>query len=215
MKRKAIAIVKTVSWMLFILSFSIAVPIICPPFYYLHIKAMHLPETTGFSYQQIKTADNEMLRFCIFGGEYSCGDLRWSESGRDHFADCSVLFHLDFIVLAVSLILLIVCTKLERKEGREKLGGHNPGFWASIILAGIFLGLTVMAARDFDRFFVLFHTVFFPGKTNWTFDPRYDQIIEILPQEFFRNCAICIVVIMLVIGAVLIIRDVRERRNEK
>ena len=112
MKRKAIAIVKTVSWMLFILSFSIAAPIVCPPFYYLHIKAMHLPETTGFSFQQIKTAYNEMLRFCIFGGEFSCGDLRWSESGRDHFADCSVLFHLDFIVLAISLILLFIIKTL-------------------------------------------------------------------------------------------------------
>ena len=215
MKRKMIAIVKTISWMLFILSFSIAVPIVCPPFYYLHINAFKLPEATGFTYQQIKTAYNEMLRFCIFGGEFSCGDLRWSQSGRDHFADCSVLFHLDFIILIISAVFLIICNMMEKRKGKEKLGGHNPGFWASIILAGIFLGLTVMAARDFDRFFVLFHTVFFPGKTNWTFDPRYDQIIEILPQEFFRNCAICIVVIMLVIGAVLIIRDVRERRNEK
>ena len=56
-----------------------------------------------------------------------------------------------------------------------------------------------MGATDFDRAFTVFHSIFFPGKTNWLFDPNVDQIIQILPEVYFRNCAI------LVIGLILIL----------
>jgi integral membrane protein (TIGR01906 family) len=49
-----------------------------------------------------------------------------------------------------------------------------------------------LAALDFDRAFVIFHHIFFPGKDNWMFDPRTDAIILVLPQQFFMNCAILI-----------------------
>jgi integral membrane protein (TIGR01906 family) len=49
-----------------------------------------------------------------------------------------------------------------------------------------------LAAVDFDRAFVIFHKIFFPGKSNWLFDYDADQIIRVLPQDFFMNCAILI-----------------------
>ena len=59
--------------------------------------------------------------------------------------------------------------------------------------AALLLGSgAVLAALDFDRAFVVFHSLFFPGKTNWVFDWYHDPIIRVLPQEFFRNCAILI-----------------------
>lgn len=53
----------------------------------------------------------------------------------------------------------------------------------------VFLAVGGLAALDFDRAFVVFHALFFPGKDNWLFDPETDQIITILPQVFFRNSA--------------------------
>ena len=58
------------------------------------------------------------------------------------------------------------------------------------VTAPIMIG--ALAALDFDRAFVVFHSIFFPGKTNWLFDWHADQIIRVLPQAFFRNCAILI-----------------------
>ena len=66
---------------------------------------------------------------------------------------------------------------------------------------------------DFDRAFVVFHALFFPGKTNWLFDPNEDQIINILPQEFFRSCAILIFGILLVGCAALIAFDLARKRG--
>ena len=71
-----------------------------------------------------------------------------------------------------------------------------------------------LAAIDFDRAFTIFHTIFFPGKDNWLFDPAEDQIIKILPQTFFMNCAILILSILLLGCLALILWDVLSRRKK-
>ena len=68
--------------------------------------------------------------------------------------------------------------------------------WAALLaLAMILAG--GLAALDFDRSFVTFHHLFFPGKDTWIFNPATDPIIFILPQESFRICALLILVLPL------------------
>jgi len=74
-------------------------------------------------------------------------------------------------------------------------------------LGAVFSVVGILAAIDFDRAFVIFHTLFFPGKDNWIFDWRMDPIILILPQEFFRNCAILIGMLLLVWCVALVVTD--------
>ena len=83
----------------------------------------------------------------------------------------------------------------------------------TILAAGLLIG--VLAALDFDRAFVLFHTVFFPGKTNWVFDWRTDPIILLLPQSFFRNCALLILGVLLLWCGALVALDLRTRRTHR
>ncbi|MDD6160546.1 MAG: DUF1461 domain-containing protein, partial [Oscillospiraceae bacterium] len=49
----------------FILSFSIAVPILCRSFYYAHIGPLRLEERTGLTRAEIKDAYTEMLDYCL------------------------------------------------------------------------------------------------------------------------------------------------------
>ena len=77
----------------------------------------------------------------------------------------------------------------------------------------VFLAVGGLAALDFDRAFVVFHALFFPGKDNWLFDPETDQIITILPQIFFRNCAILILAVLILGCASLIVFDVLSARR--
>ena len=72
-----------------------------------------------------------------------------------------------------------------------------------------------LAATDFNRAFVIFHSIFFPGKTNWIFDWRTDPIILLLPEDFFRNCAILILVLLVFWCAVLIAADLLAGRRGK
>lgn len=191
--------------MLLVLSVSIAAPLLCRPFYYAHIDALDLPEQTGFTEQEIKDAFDGVMDFCLWGKPFQTGVLRWSDAGMRHFADCAVLFRLDLAVAAGSLAALAGCWVLEKKGLRPApLGGRGPGFWAGCILAVSFVVIAGLAALDFDRAYVIFHTLFFPGKDNWLFDPARDQTILIMPQVFFRNCAILIVGMLFFLCGVLI-----------
>lgn len=202
---------------LLVLSFSIAVPILFRPFYYVQINALELPERTGWSEEVIREAYDEVLDFCVLGKPFGTGQLAWSESGRSHFADVRVLFLVDFAVLAVTAVVcaVLLILRLRGKLRFHRFLGRGPGFWAGILAAGLVLVVGALAALDFDRAFTVFHAIFFPGKDNWLFDPATDQIILVMPEIFFRNCAILIGVVLLVCCAVLILSDLLRRRTER
>ena len=88
-----------VVWMAFVLSLSIAIPILFRPFYYVHINAMDLPEQSGYSYQEIKDAYDDMMDFCVYGRQpFATGVMKYSEDGKSHFEDVAVLFKIDLAV---------------------------------------------------------------------------------------------------------------------
>ncbi len=216
-KSKPLGVIMIIVSALFILSFSIAVPIVLRPFYYWHINLLKLPQTTGYSYDQIRTAYDEMMNFC-FGltDTFSTGDLRFSESGRLHFVDVRFLFLLDLAVLLISGLIMGTVWLLKKKKIIEpyRFYSHTPGYYGAELLAFIFIAITLLSLGNFDRTFVIFHQIFFPGKTNWLFDPYEDQIINILPEVFFRNCAIAIVVILIGLCIHFLVADYRIRKRE-
>ncbi len=215
---KLLALLTALATALLVLTASIAVPILCRPFYYAHIQALDLPGQTGLSVEQIRQAFDEMLDFCLgLRQDFSVGVLPWSESGRDHFADVRVLFQLDLVLLALSAAALIVLFLVSRKCKRTpaRLLGRGPGFWAAVGLGAVFLVVGALAATNFQRAFVVFHQLSFPGKTNWLFDWRTDPIILLLPEEFFRNCAILILALLVFWCVVLIAADLLASRRQK
>lgn len=213
---KALSLLLAVVLALLVLSFSIAVPILFRPFYYLQIKTLDLPERTGWSEEVIREAYDEVLDYCVLGKPFGTGQLAWSQSGYSHFADVRGLFLVDFWVLGVSAVLcvLLLALRLVKKRPFSPLLGRGPGFWAGACAGGVILVVAGLAALDFDRAFVVFHAIFFPGKDNWLFDPNTDQIIMVMPEEFFRNCAILIGVVLLTCCTVLILADLLRRKKE-
>ena len=215
MKQKLFSLALAILIALVILSGAIGLPILCRPFFYLHIAPYQLTEAVGLTAEEIKTAYNEMMDFCIgLSDSFSAGVLPYSAEGASHFADVRKLFILDLAVLAVSLLLLIPLLVFSRKKAL-RLGGHTPGFWSSVGLGVSFLVIGGLVALDFDRAFVVFHQMFFPGKDNWIFDWRTDPIITMLPAEFFRNCAIVIFAVILISCGMLIGRDIYLRRRKQ
>lgn len=213
---KLFTVVLAVVLAVVLLSGSIAVPILCRPFYYAHIGPLELETRTGFTREEIKTAYNEMLDYCLGGEEFSTGVLRWSESGKAHFTDVRVLFLLDLKVLLGSALLLaalLLGARLGRLRPRRLLR-RGPLFWSGAGLAAVFLLVGSLAALDFDRAFVVFHALFFPGKDNWLFDPRTDEIINVLPQEFFLHCALLILGVLLLGCMVFLAVDLLTTRKK-
>ncbi len=213
---KLTAVVMTALTAAGILSGAIAVPLLCRWFYYVQIGPLKLTARSGLTVEQIKDTYNEIMDYCLGKADaFSLTNLPWSEDGASHFADVRGLFLLDLGVAAVAVLLLVaVWLFCRQREIRPYLfKGHNPGFWAAAGIGIVFLLLGVFAAVDFDQFFTAFHTVFFPGKDNWIFSYLTDPVIRLLPEAFFRNCAL--LVFALVIGAcgILLLKDHKQKKK--
>ena len=202
-----------------VLTGAVAVPLLCRPFYYAQIGPLGLTRT-GLTEEQIRAAFDDVMDYCLgLRSDFAAGILPFSQSGADHFADVRVLFLLDLWVLGLSLAALIgVLVLCRMKRARpQPLLGRGAGFWGAAGLGAVFLLIGGLAALDFQRAFVVFHSLFFPGKTNWIFDWRTDPIILLLPEEFFRNCALLVFTMLILWCAVLIGADLwagKKRRKQ-
>lgn len=211
------SVLLAVSTFLASLSAAIALPILCRPFYYLQIKTLNLEANTGYSHDVIRQAFDELMDYLVKGAPFGTGSLAWSAEGKAHFQDCRFLFRLDFAVLGLSLIVLAVLF-LAKQKGILRipyLKNHSPYFYSGLgLLALVLLG--GMGARlSFDTVFTRFHQLFFPGEDNWMFNPDTDQMIRILPEAFFQNCALLVGFCLLILGLTMILVDLRSRRQPK
>ena len=208
LKNKLISVLFMISVLILILSFSIGLPIYCRPFYYAHIDALDLPQQSGYTKEQIITAYDEVLDYLTLPNkEFSAGCMKYSQSGADHFADCKALFDLNiscFIVSAAVLILLLVL-KRKLKIDTFRLGRFHALQVSATLTILVPMVVGGLATINFHKAFVLFHSVFFPGKTNWLFDPYTDEIINVMPVEFFMNCAILIGISIFVLSVTLFV----------
>ena len=193
MKKRLLSVLCAVCVFLFLLTASIGLPIYIRPFYYAHIGECDLEAMSGYSESEIRQAYDEVLDYLTLPGKkFGTGVLPHSAEGKAHFADCKALFDLNATVLIGSALVLALLFGMRKKWGPYRLGRHSAPFWAAVLSVTAPIMIGALVALDFDRAFVIFHSIFFPGKTNWVFDWYRDPIIRILPQTFFRNCAILI-----------------------
>ena len=203
---------------LFSLTAAVAVPILWRGWYARQVGPLGLEAYTGWSRETILGAYDAVMDFLVKGAPFSTGELTWSESGRAHFADCQVLFRLDFIVLALSALLLLAAL-IHLLRSTPAIGARrvSPPLLALAVTAGVFLLLGVWAVLDFEGLFTAFHHTFFPGKDNWVFDWRTDQIILILPEAFWARTAALVAGLTLTIEALLagLLALIRRLRRPK
>lgn len=201
-----------------IITFSIGLPIYFRPFYYIQIETLGIEEYSGADYETIKEAYDELLDYLtVPGSEFSTGDFAYSEEGKSHFVDCKGLFDLNAYAFIISLIGFTVLMILKRVGVFElwRPFGMNIAFSSGVYTLGSFALIGGIAALDFDTAFTIFHKIFFPGKSNWLFDWYEDAIIRILPQDFFMNCAILILVSIILICLGCICSGLIEKYKEK
>ncbi len=204
---------------LFIITVSIGLPIYLRFFYYLHIDALDLPQKTGYDYLTIKQAYDQVLNYLTLPNrEFGTGVFAYTAEGASHFADCKGLFNLNVIVLIVStciIAVLLVLNKFKMITLCRPFKMHSC-FISAVSVLGVFLIIALLCAIDFNRAFTVFHQLFFAGKDNWTFNRYKDEIINILPQQFFMNCAILIVSsIVLICAGIIFFQLVFRIKNTK
>lgn len=217
MKNKILTVLFIISLSVFALTLSIAVPIYCRFIYFMQIKPLNLIEVTGYSEEVIKTAYNEMINYLTTpNATFSTGVLKFSESGASHFQDVKKLFSLNAIALIISFIICVTLIVLNAKKVIEFTNFFNktPYFISAILNVALPLIIGLFAVIDFEAVFDLFHAVAFPGKTDWLFNPNTDEIIKILPIEFFATCAVIIGVTLILISIIYLIINAKILKSK-
>ena len=111
-------------------------------------------------------------------------DFPSSASGLHHFAVVKGLFHLAQGVALVTLPIFYLFWKQVIQKGFLSLYRRGILIMLSLPLVLGLFGVLV----GFEQFFTLFHQILFVGDDTWLFDPAFDPVILILPEEFFLHC---------------------------
>lgn len=146
------------------------------------IKILHLMDITGEMLEYLK-GDREDLE--IYHEVHGEKQLIFDERDQRHMVDVQILFLKGFLLRNILLILLAMAIGylFWAKEKRKIFKGV---FLSSIISFGIILLLGIIISTDFNKYFNLFHYIFFDNDL-WRLDPKKSILINLVPLEFFMD----------------------------
>ncbi len=208
------AVILFLSVFFLIISLSIAIPIIARPIYYNHLESTDMERLGPYSKEQIKEAYDDILDYLTFRKkDFSCGQLKFSESGADHFKDCRKLFAIDFAVLFVSSVITTILLLL-RKRCNLYLKRLPAPFYSGVLGILLIALVGLLSIDGFSFAFIIFHKIFFMGKTNWYFDAANDEIINYMPESFFLKCAVVIGISIFILSLLVILISLKKRKEK-
>ena len=200
----------------FMISFSLTAVILFRPYYYLNVHLLNIETKSGYNYEEIKDAYNDLMDYLVFGEEFKTGVIPHSDEGKEHFKDVKKLFTFNFVSLITSTFGLLSFFVLQKKNivslNYKKL---SPTIYSVIGIGSCLLILLVWGSIDFNSLFTVFHKIAFPGKTNWIFDEVTDPIINILPTKLWINYAVLIVLLLAIFISVFIVLEKEKNIKNK
>lgn len=144
----------------------------------------------------------------------------FNEQDRFHMGEVKDLFLgglkiRNIMLVAVLLILILLAA---RKADMIKLLPR--AYFVTLGITGVItIVLGGLFASDFDKYFRIFHEIFFDND-QWMFDPATDYMIRMLPEGFFYDFVFRIggffvgsLAALGVVSAVCIFREKRKKKN--
>ncbi len=196
----------------FLTSLSVVIVLNFRPLYYFDIGYLNLANETGYSEEVIRENYDVLIDYNLLTDgtkELTLPDFPMSQSGRTHFWEVKEIFVAVQILCIVCGVLLIPSFLWKRKQrnyGSLKL--------ISIFSFAVPIVLGICVAVSWETFFLRFHQLFF-NNDFWLFDPATDPVILILPDEFFAQCAVAILLIIFLGGILAGILYWRLNRTKK
>ena len=196
---------------LFIIGVSVVGTLAFRPLYYMDMKKLQIPETSGYSAEEVRENYDALIDYNLAwkDGELSFPTLPMSETGRIHFEEVKEIFDIFKYMAVFGGIAGVagIVFMAKRKEYRYLK-------MTAVITCGIPVILGILVALFWDKVFVIFHELFF-NNDYWIFDSSTDPVIMILPDEFFMHCALMIFAGVLFGAVVCMAAYMVLRRREK
>ncbi|WP_352397263.1 TIGR01906 family membrane protein [[Clostridium] aminophilum] len=140
----------------------------------------------------------------------------YREDEISHMTDVREVFLAAMRMRSAAILLLILTAGyLIRKKGREALAILGCGYLRTcLVILGTAAAFGALCASDFTKYFTVFHEIFF-SQGNWEFDPHVSRMICIMPEEFFSDIALRILITFLCSAGVLGIPAIIIKKNGK
>jgi len=123
----------------------------------------------------------------------------FNEREKAHMVDVRNLFVGGLWIRRIAILLFVaaVVALLKTKADWKRLLPQS-----FLICLGAFIGVTagagVLFLSDFNKYFTMFHEIFFTNDL-WLLDPRTDLLIRMLPEGFFMDMVMRIGIIILLL----------------
>ena len=187
----------------------------------------HTTETTRISRHELLRASGELRDY--FNSDQKNVSIRairgnesvvlFNERETSHLRDVKSVFQASFRVQEGAIIFImayIVMVFLWAREGSLRRLAREV-FISGVASLAALAAVGLVALFGFDAFWNRFHVILFPSG-NWEFDPRTDRLIQMFPDDFWRDVTLWIALgtlvelLLLSIGAGAVLRMTRERR---
>lgn len=171
-------------------------------FYIDLYQRIHLSQTTGVSDPDLRKAIFLMTDY-VEGKTDSLQDTIvrdgqsvpvFNEKEIRHMKDVRTLYRRAMGVMvfswAAALIAAVLVLKKKKLAGLSDLFSGFAAALASLIVLLIILACWGM--DDFNGFWFWFHTIVFPGNSDWLLNPATDFMIVICPEQMFSSMILVI-----------------------
>ena len=158
---------------------------------YLDISDAELERATEHWLAYIEDGEQDLDIVVTLGGEQR---QLFNQREKDHMVDVKNLYlgaltaGRIFIAAAAAVLLAEIFVF---KRLREAVSGYIIG---NVVFLAVFAVLGAMAAADFTSFWTGFHHVFFSNDL-WILNPETDMMIRMVPETFFFDLVMRVVMI--------------------
>lgn len=181
-------------------------------FYKDEYKKLGVAEYIGISEDDLYKTTDILLEF--IKGENDSLDIECKINGmtqevfndreKAHMVDVKNLYDGLIIVRNVSFIIFVLSFIYIGKTKSLFIG-----YKCSLSLVGFIMAFILLfCLMDFEGFWLAFHHLFFPFNDLYILDPRYDVLVMMLPERFFFDLCVLIVVstTMMLVGLYFVLR---------
>lgn len=198
-KNKSVQTIIAISLSLCILILIVKFALAFKSFYYFEVDRLNIEATANMTKNEIIKNYDYTIDYLLGkqNGKFELPTLPSSLFGQVHFEEVQKIFSSLDIILIIGIIIIAIGIIFQYKK-------RNFNFvkQASNILTFFPIIFGAIFSFNFERSFIIFHKIFFRND-YWIFDPQKDPIINILPQEFFFDIAIFILIINFAIAFIL------------
>ena len=184
-KRTVVSVVIAVSTIIVIIGLTVAL-FFNPVWVGFAQERAGVAEITGYSPAQVRTVTDAIVSDVILGPpDFTVsidGQPVLSALERSHMVDVYLVVRRALVVFAIAVAALIVVFATNRGQAWP-WRAVTAGSGVLVAIGGV-IGIGVVFF--FDAVFLLFHRVFF-AQGNFTFDPRTQRLVQLLPDQFWTE----------------------------